>query len=180
MKRKNEVHELVLQCLTEALLKLMEKKPFNEISVSELCEKAGVARASFYRNYDSMQEILTNYLSSVTDEWWEEFVKYPEDEFHEKFWKELLLQYKKNEELIKLIYQNDISYIIKNHIFNSCGPKDGQDEQTKYLCAMVAGAIYGFVEQWIVLGMNDIPDTINMRSFLKFGSEYKVVSFDEK
>lgn len=110
----------------------------------------------------------------------EEFVKYPEDEFHEKFWKELLLQYKKNEELIKLIYQNDISYIIKNHIFNSCGPKDGQDEQTKYLCAMVAGAIYGFVEQWIVLGMNDIPDTINMRSFLKFGSEYKVVSFDEK
>ena len=45
---------------------------------------------------------------------------------------------------------------------------------------MVAGAIYGFVEQWIVLGMNDIPDTINMRSFLKFGSEYKVVSFDEK
>lgn len=113
MKRKNEAHELVLQCLTEALLKLMEKKPFNEISVSELCEKAGVARASFYRNYDSMQEILTNYLSSVTDEWWEEFVKYPEDEFHEKFWKELLLQYKKNEELIKLIYQNDISYIIK-------------------------------------------------------------------
>ena len=109
MKRKNEAHELVLQCLTEALLKLMEKKPFNEISVSELCEKAGVARASFYRNYDSMQEILTNYLSSVTDEWWEEFVKYPEDEFHEKFWKELLLQYKKNEELIKLIYQNDTS-----------------------------------------------------------------------
>ena len=84
MKRKNEAHELVLQCLTEALLKLMEKKPFNEINVSELCEKAGVARASFYRNYDSMQEILTNYLSSVTDEWWEEFVKYPEDEFHEK------------------------------------------------------------------------------------------------
>ena len=121
MKRKNEAHELVLQCLTEALLKLMEKKPFNEINVSELCEKAGVARASFYRNYDSMQEILTNYLSSVTDEWWEEFVKYPEDEFHEKFWKELLLQYKKNEELIKLIYQNDMSYIIKNHIFNSCG-----------------------------------------------------------
>ena len=116
MKRKNEAHELVLQCLTEALLKLMEKKPFNEINVSELCEKAGVARASFYRNYDSMQEILTNYLSSVTDEWWEEFVKYPEDEFHEKFWKELLLQYKKNEELIKLIYQNDMSYIIKNHI----------------------------------------------------------------
>ena len=56
----------------------------------------------------------------------------------------------------------------------------GQDEQTKYLCAMVAGAIYGLVEQWIVLGMNDIPDTINMRRFLKFGSEYKVVSFDEK
>ena len=52
MKRKNEAHELVLQCLTEALLKLMEKKPFNEINVSELCEKAGVARASFYRNYD--------------------------------------------------------------------------------------------------------------------------------
>ena len=33
------------------ILQLMEKKPFSEIKISELCERAGVSRISFYRNF---------------------------------------------------------------------------------------------------------------------------------
>jgi len=178
MKKKNEAHELVLQCLTQALLQLMEKKPFSEIKISELCERAGVSRISFYRNFNSMPEILINYLSSCTDDWWEEFAKKPQEEFHEKFWEELLLLYKKNEKLIKLLSDNNMSYIIKNHIFDACGPKETQDIQTQYLRAMLAGAIYGIVEQWIKLGTNELPKKINIESFMKIAVEYKVVEND--
>lgn len=174
MKKKNEAHELVLQCLTEALLQIMERKPFSQISISELCERAGVSRISFYRNFNSMPEILVNYLSTSTDEWWEEFITIHKEDFHEKFWEELLTQYKKNERLIKLLFKNDMSYIIKNHIFNSCGPKENQEPQEQYLYAMLAGAIYGIVEQWIKLGMKEYPSKINMKDFIEFAGNYAV------
>ena len=47
MARKNEAHDMVMESLTEALLQLMRTKPLSEISVSELCDKAGVSRVSF-------------------------------------------------------------------------------------------------------------------------------------
>lgn len=52
----------VIRHLTDALLKLLHKKPLQEISISELCAQAGVGRASFYRNFDSKEDILKTYL----------------------------------------------------------------------------------------------------------------------
>lgn len=174
MARKNEAHELVLQCLTQALLQLMEKKPFNEINVSELCDKAGVSRISFYRNFSSMPDILVRYLSKCTDDWWTEFIKRSETEFHETFWTELLSQYKKNEKLIQLIIKNDMSNIIKDHIFYCCGPQDGQNTQEQFVRAALAGAIYGLVEQWIKTGMKDVPESVSIKKMIEMANEYGV------
>ena len=69
MKRSNSAHQLVMDSLTEALLQLMEKKKLSQISISELCEKAGVSRISFYRNYDYISDILTKYLLADLDLW---------------------------------------------------------------------------------------------------------------
>ena len=48
----------VEQKLAEALIELLNTSPLNEISVRELCNKAGVGRASFYRHFQSKEEIL--------------------------------------------------------------------------------------------------------------------------
>ena len=62
MSGNTEAHTLVMESITEALIQLMRKKPLSEIKVSELCEKAGVSRVSFYRNFDSIPQILTQRL----------------------------------------------------------------------------------------------------------------------
>lgn len=49
-------------CLTQALFQLLERKPMESITVSELIERAGVSRSSFYRNYLNMNAILEEYL----------------------------------------------------------------------------------------------------------------------
>ena len=41
----------VIKHINEALLGLLKEKSLNEISISEICETAGVGRMSFYRNY---------------------------------------------------------------------------------------------------------------------------------
>ena len=92
MARRNEAHDVVVESITGALLILMQKKPLNEINVSELCTKAGVSRVSFYRNFTSLEDILTKYLKKCTDDWWTEFSKKSEDDIRQSFWKELLNQ----------------------------------------------------------------------------------------
>ena len=37
--------------LTEAFFKLLNEKPFEEITVNELCDRADVRRATFYKHY---------------------------------------------------------------------------------------------------------------------------------
>ncbi len=62
---KNNTHELTVQNLYAALLQLMERKPYKEISVTELVKTAGVSRMAFYRNYQDKSEILTDHLREI-------------------------------------------------------------------------------------------------------------------
>ena len=151
-------HEAVIENITAALLVLMEKKPFEDITITELCQKAGVGRVSFYRNYNSKQDILLDYLSRVTDGWRSRFTAGTPDEFYASFWPSLLSEYRKNSSLLLLLEENNVTYILKNHIFRCCGPRADDDDETAYTRAMLAGLTYGLVEEWIHRGMKDNPD----------------------
>ena len=52
-------------CITKALVKLTQEKALSSISVTELCQAAGVSRMAFYRNYRSKEEVLTARLEEV-------------------------------------------------------------------------------------------------------------------
>jgi AcrR family transcriptional regulator len=47
----------------EAIVLLMDEKPYGKITVSDICEKAGIARATFYRYYNDKDDIVFEYLS---------------------------------------------------------------------------------------------------------------------
>lgn len=48
--------------ILEALIILMKEKSFDKISVTDITKKAGVARLTFYRNYETKEEILLDYF----------------------------------------------------------------------------------------------------------------------
>ena len=59
----------VLEHLTDAMLQLLSDKQIEEISIRELCDAAGVGRASFYRNFESKEDILRRYINKIFQEW---------------------------------------------------------------------------------------------------------------
>ena len=166
-ERKNEAHDMVMESLTQALLQLMEKKPLHKINVSELCSRAGVGRESVYRNFDSLDDILVQHLKKCTDDWWRNFVQRESDGFYANFWPELLEQYRKNEHLIRLLYENDASHLIKDHIFACCRPTEETGEEEAYARAALAGALYGMVDEWIRRGMGALPENFSFRKIAK-------------
>lgn len=54
-----ESNRFTCSCLKTALLHLIAQKSFENITVSELVREAGVSRNSFYRNYGTMNELLS-------------------------------------------------------------------------------------------------------------------------
>ena len=59
----------VVEHITDALLKLMKEQSFNDISISQICDEAGVGRASFYRNFENKEAVISRYLKKLLDEW---------------------------------------------------------------------------------------------------------------
>ena len=50
-----------------ALVHLMEEKPFPEITVTDLIQKAQVARVSFYRNFSSTADVIKSLTDKMAD-----------------------------------------------------------------------------------------------------------------
>jgi Transcriptional regulator len=57
------------ECVVSALLSLIYQKPLSSITISELCKKAGVSRMTFYRNYDSKEDIFKKHLAEIFEEY---------------------------------------------------------------------------------------------------------------
>lgn len=53
------------ECISLALISLMKTKPISEITVTEIVNKAGVSRMTYYRNYEVKEDILKDYFKTV-------------------------------------------------------------------------------------------------------------------
>ena len=68
--QKGQSHPAALvsqKLITDALVALIREKGYRHITITELCERAGVARRTFYRNFDTVEDVL-GYLGATTIE----------------------------------------------------------------------------------------------------------------
>ena len=56
------------QAIVQAVRELLEEKPFAELSVSTISDRAGVARSGFYFYFDSKYAVLAHILTEATHE----------------------------------------------------------------------------------------------------------------
>lgn len=54
--------------MDKALIKLLDKKPFDYITVKEICQEAGVNRSTFYLHYENTVELLEEAIEYTNDE----------------------------------------------------------------------------------------------------------------
>ena len=49
-------------CLSQALIELLEDHNYDEISIQDIVDKAGFSRMAYYRNFSSIRDIVNYYL----------------------------------------------------------------------------------------------------------------------
>ena len=65
MDKRTAANLAVKKKITDAVFKLMGDKDIADISVTEIIGEAGVARASFYRNYSSKEDVLLVHIHDI-------------------------------------------------------------------------------------------------------------------
>ncbi len=55
------------RAIIEAFLGLLQEKRFSEITVTDIVARAGVARMSYYRNFDSKEQVIEAYIDGLRE-----------------------------------------------------------------------------------------------------------------
>lgn len=157
MNRKQELNAFIKSCITDALIQLMQAKPFEEITITELTQTAGVGRASFYRNFKSKQDVLAQHLSDLLVEWGKDFEsKGDKDYFNES----LFRHFYKHRDVYLLLYQQGLSNLIYDSIRQAIKIDESANNIERYVKSTFAGLIFGMVDEWMRQGMQESPEEI--------------------
>ncbi len=137
-----------------SFLELLKEKKIEDISISELTEKAGVGRATFYRNYEKKEDILKVYITDIFSEWtssWEENDNAPLSEHI----KRMIGHFENHYSFYKLLNERNLVYLLKDVIIGICGPKPEQESLEAYSNSFAAYTLYGWIETWFMRGMRE-------------------------
>ena len=149
----------VIENITKALLKLLQEKPIEEISISELCKQAGIGRASFYRNFDSKEDILRTYIRGLFQEWTAEGSQ-EENKPLSGFLRTRFAHFEKYQDFYALLNRRNLTCLLKDVIIGLCGPQPEHSKEEAYTRAYIAYTLYGWIEVWFQRGMRETADEI--------------------
>ncbi|MCM1087529.1 MAG: TetR family transcriptional regulator C-terminal domain-containing protein [Muribaculaceae bacterium] len=144
----------VTKQLTNALLALLKDKPLNDISISELCNYAEVGRASFYRNYDSREDIIKAYLTEISHEWTDDYVQNDGMPIS-RLINTIFTHFENHMEFYRLLKERNLIYLLKDVLIGIFGPKPEHSKTEAYATAFVAYSLYGWIEVWFQRGMQE-------------------------
>ena len=150
-----ERNTYVKKQLTRTLLKLLNKKTIDGISVSVLTTKAGIGRVSFYRNYNSIQEILEQESDRLMAES-EKLPKVEGDPSYFSFFDFLI----ENKSFYLTLHRAGLSNIIKESIVKNAKITLEDPNLEAYLKSFWAYGLYGWICEWMDRGMQESSEEI--------------------
>ena len=149
----------VIEHITDALLELLQKKNIEEISISELCNQAGIGRASFYRNFNSKEDILRAHIHALFQEWASD-ENQENDQPLSELLRSLFTHFENHRDFYELLNRRNLIYLLKDVIIRLCGPNPEQSKEEAYARAYVSYTLYGWIEVWFQRGMRETAEDI--------------------
>ncbi len=148
--------------ITATLLQLLRERPLEAISISEICSRAGVGRASFYRNFASKEAVLEERVHELFQDWANTseggagVASAPLSELL----RSLFARFEKHRDFYALLNERGLMFLVKDAVIELFGPKPEQPKEEAYARAYFAYALYGWIEVWFQRGMRESAEEI--------------------
>ena len=150
----------VAERLAGSMLALLKEKPMGEISISELCDRAGVGRTSFYRNYQEKEDIVRAHIEHLFQDWADKCKNTADPPPVREVVRIVFSHFEANREFYSLLNEQGLVYLLKDIILDLCGFNPEQELVAAYSSAYVAFFLYGWIEVWFRRGMRDTTEEL--------------------
>lgn len=142
--------------IAKALLILMNNNDYDKISVLDIVNKAGLSHMSYYRNFNSKDEIIIYILDTITNDFIKKSkIKFTKDNFSDYIEKlfEHLYSYRK---LGMLLYKANLIHYVKN-IFDKIFVNKSNNINEEYNYYFISGGLYNIYYYWLINGCKESP-----------------------
>lgn len=161
-KRKIE-NARVKKCIEDSFFSLLSEKSFSEITVTEIINRANVARTSYYRNFNCKEDIIKEYLNRLREE-----IKLAFDFSEKNYGEEISVHnlsihisyYFKEKHRILLLYDNGLGTLLldmANYFVEEDFGDMPYDSIDRYNLYFTSGAIFNVIIQWLKSGAKETP-----------------------
>lgn len=158
--------------IQKAFMQLLLQKAYMDITVSDLVNKAQVARMSFYRNFNSLDDVVESIANDMIKNFNTDIAPVLQENSERK-WRELLFemlyrftQFQKEfgislKEFGKSHTNNDIIISrMREKIFQNENELSNSTSAEKYVIAGKISLIFCVVGKWALTGMQEDPEEI--------------------
>lgn len=166
MKQADRI-EQTKKRISLALYALLMRKPYDEISVSDICRKADVSRVSFYHYYDKKDDILIQFSDERFAEFFYDFTKLESLTFEDLIIEIFRFLKKNSRNLAILRYANRENILLEQfysygrYIFsNNQTSKILKGKDNPFLIPFLVGGLFQVIMRWLDEGMVTPPEEI--------------------
>lgn len=155
--------------LSNALIELLEENTFDNIKVTEICDKAMVHKTTFYNHFEDKYELLNYSLLRIHKEIIEKAIKNEGIiEYYLSIAKCYIKYIKDNPRLFKSII-SDGDNNVELRMFHKLYVKDiesrlnknkSYDIPSNYLANFYVDGVFSLISEWFITGMKEDENTI--------------------
>ena len=169
-RKENQRVLLTKRLLKEALLELLTQKELGQINVSELCRRADINRATFYKHYAVPQDVLREIEQDMGKDLQKVAPKTQTAESAKKYLEEIcvylhgrrellriLLNCKTDEDLLEMISRTNRRFWGQ---FGESGTYQLDEDTAKLMVTFFSSGAYYLIRQWLLEDIQKTPQEV--------------------
>lgn len=171
--KKNQTHPAAAtskNMLAQGLMDLLHQKSFQDITITELCASSQIARRTFYRNFDVIEDVISYYVSEVMHEFLLD-MNARQNESKQEITAAYFTFWNRYKDMLVILTQNNLIHILFTDYIKSLfmlpsllgEPKTETISPSAFNCRIsyVGGGLWSVLTYWVVHGCEETPEEIS-------------------
>ena len=161
MDKRVEANARTQRLIIKALIRLMNEKQFSDITVTDIVTRAGVARASYYRNFSSKEEIIARAGSIIIEDFRQKASEAEMSILDAEIVLRVFRYFRAYRRTMLTLYKAGFISLYQR-LFDECletmAGDMRYDDIHRYGIPFYSGAIFAVFLRWLEEGMKETPE----------------------
>ena len=149
--------DFLKECMSDALLRLMEQKDFSNITVNDIADNASVNRSTWFRNFSSKNEALSFKMVQLWNRWADEHGLRERKRFSLDNADDFFRFNYEYRHILRIIYASHLQSVLYDAFYQVMMPQFGADAMECYHACFYSHGLFGLLDEWVRQDFYETP-----------------------